>query len=331
MRQYDVYALGNALVDLEYAVEDADLVELALDKGVMTLVDEAQQARIMAHLHAHPHRRGAGGSAANSVIALAQLGGRGAYSCKVADDELGQFYLNDLIAGGIATRAERAREPGDTGRCVVLTTPDSERTMCTCLGISNALSVRDIDREALRAAEYFYTESYLTTSPSAHAAVIEARTIAEQAGVKTALSLSDPNIVKYFSAGVRELIGAGLDLVFANEAEALGMAATDDLQHAVAFMRGIARVFAITRGPRGALVYDGRETIDIAPVPVTAVDSVGAGDMFAGAFLYGLTQGWSHRQAGSLAAAAAAKLVTTMGPRLSRAETQAVLKRIATD
>ena len=151
--------------------------------------------------------------------------------------------------------------------------------------------------------------------------------IARGAGVKTAISLSDPNMVTYFKAGLLEMIGGGVDLLFANEAEAKGMAGNSDLDGALDYLKTIAREFAITRGPKGALVWDGSRMIEIDAVRVQAVDTVGAGDMFAGAFLYGLTQGWGHERAGALASAAAGKLVTSLGPRISAAETQEILRR----
>ncbi|WP_058554637.1 adenosine kinase [Thiohalocapsa sp. ML1] len=325
MKSFDVYALGNALVDMEYEVSPEDLKHLSIDKGVMTLVDEAHQLRIMEHLRERRHHRGSGGSAANSVIALAQLGGTGWYSCKVADDELGHFYLKDLRDGGIATRDTSFLEQGDTGRCVVLVTPDSDRTMCTYLGISGNLSLHELDQDALKASKWFYTEGYLVTSDTARVAAIEARKLCERHGVKTALSLSDPNMVRFFKDGLKDMIGDGVDMIFANEEEAMGMADADNLDGAIAYLKTIAREFAITRGPKGALIWDGAQAIDIDPVPVTPVDTVGAGDMFAGAFLYGLTQGWSHQRAGDLASAASAKLVTSLGPRLPKEETQAIL------
>jgi sugar/nucleoside kinase (ribokinase family) len=328
MKSFDVYALGNALVDMEYEVSPEDLKHLSIDKGVMTLVDEAHQLRIMEHLRERRHHRGSGGSAANSVIALAQLGGTGWYSCKVADDELGHFYLKDLRDGGIATRDTSFLEQGDTGRCVVLVTPDSDRTMCTYLGISGNLSLHELDQDALKASKWFYTEGYLVTSDTARVAAIEARKLCERHGVKTALSLSDPNMVRFFKDGLTDMIGERVDMIFANEEEAMGMAEADNLDEAMAYLKTIAREFAITRGPKGALVWDGAQAIDIDPVPVTPIDTVGAGDMFAGAFLYGLTQGWSHQRAGDLASAASAKLVTSLGPRISKDETQTVLKAL---
>ena len=324
MTKYDVYALGNALVDMEYEVGEDDLRHLDIDKGVMTLVDEAHQLRIMQHLRERQHHRAPGGSAANSVIALAQFGGSGFYSCKVADDELGRFYLRDLAAGGVATPAGSFLDTGDTGRCVVLVTPDSDRTMCTYLGISDNLSLHELDARAIRGSKYFYTEGYLVTSDTARAAAIEARKLAEAAGVKTAISLSDPNMVKFFKDGLKEMIGERMDLVFGNEHEAKGMAETENLDEALAYMKTIAREFAVTRGSDGALIFDGTDLIEISPVKVEPVDTVGAGDMFAGAFLYGLTRGWEHKRAGDLASAASAKLVTKLGPRMSDADTSAL-------
>lgn len=328
MRSYDVYALGNALVDMEYEITDADLDHLNIDKGVMTLVDEAHQQRIMHHLRGRKHHRGCGGSAANSVIALAQFGGNGYYACKVADDELGRFYLADLKTGGVATLDGTYLDKGDTGRCVVLVTPDSERSLCTYLGISGNLSVHELDLDAIRSATWFYTEGYLATSDTGRVAAIEARKAAERAGVKTALSLSDPNMVRYFKHGLQEMIGGGVDLIFANEHEAMGLADSDDLDMAADYLKTIAREFAITRGGDGALVWDGKQLIDIDPVKVEPLDTVGAGDMFAGAFLFGLTRGWSHRRSAELASAASARLVTSLGPRLPTAETQRILAQM---
>lgn len=143
MAKYDVYGIGNALVDMEYEIEIADLEALGIDKGVMTLVDEECQSRIMDHLAARPHQRGSGGSAANSMIAVRQFGGTSFYSCKVAGDDLGHFYMKDLLDGGVDTNHHTDKEPGHTGRCVVLVTPDSDRTLCTFLGISGGLSTKE--------------------------------------------------------------------------------------------------------------------------------------------------------------------------------------------
>ncbi|HCB15338.1 MAG TPA: adenosine kinase [Gammaproteobacteria bacterium] len=327
MAKYHVYGIGNALVDMEYEVEVSDLEALGIDKGVMTLVSEEHQLKIMEHLAERHHQRSSGGSAANSIIAVSQFGGTSFYSCKVAADELGHFYMKDLLDGGVDTNHHTEKEPGHTGRCVVLVTPDSDRTLCTFLGISGDLSTKELVEDALCNADYFYTEGYLVTSENARRASIEAKHIAEAAGVKTAISLSDPNMVKFFKTGLMDMIGAGVDLLFANEDEAKGMAGASHLNSVIDYLKTISKEFVITRGPQGALIWDGKGLIEIDPVKVEAVDTVGAGDMFAGAFLYGLTQGWEHRRAGNLAAAASAKLVTSLGPRIPAAETQAVLRR----
>ena len=325
MAKYDVYGIGNALVDMEYEVEAADLEALGIEKGVMTLVDEQQQLRMMDHLAARPHQRGSGGSAANSMIAVRQFGGTSFYSCKVAGDDLGHFYMKDLIEGGVDTNHHTEKEAGHTGRCVVLVTPDSDRTLCTFLGISGGLSAKELVEDALRDSAYFYMEGYLVTSHTARRACVAGKRIAEAAGVKTAISLSDPNMVRFFKPGLLEMIGSGVDLLFANEDEAKGMADTTDLNGAVAYLKTLSQEFVITRGSRGALVWDGQTLNDITPVKVDAVDTVGAGDMFAGAFLYGLGRGWDHQRAGALASAASAKLVTSLGPRIAAAETRAIL------
>jgi sugar/nucleoside kinase (ribokinase family) len=327
MAKYDVYGIGNALVDMEYEVEVADLEALGIDKGVMTLVDEDCQLRMMAHLASRHHQRSSGGSAANSMIAVSQFGGSSFHSCKVAGDALGHFYMQDLLDGGVDTNHHTEKEPGHTGRCVVLVTPDSDRTLCTFLGISGDLSTRELVEDALRNSAYFYMEGYLVTSDSARQACIAARGVAEATGVKTAISLSDPNMVRFFKSGLLEMIGSGVDLLFANEDEAKGMAGVSDLGQTVDYLKTISREFVITRGPQGALVWNGQALFDIDPVPVQPVDTVGAGDMFAGAFLFARGQGWDHHRAGALAAAAAAQLVTRLGPRMTATDTQAILRR----
>ena len=319
MSRYDVYGMGAALVDTEIEVDDAFLAAAAIEKSVMTLVDESRQQELLALLEGHlvASRRASGGSAANSVIATSFFGGRAFYSCRVADDENGRFYLADMGRAGVDTHARAAR-PGDgvTGKCLVMITPDAERTMNTFLGISSTLDVDDLDPTALAASRYLYIEGYLVTSPSARAAAVRARELAEQAGVRTALSFSDPGIVAHFRSGLEEMLGAGIDLLFCNGAEALEWSGAGNIEQAAQALRRVARSFTITLGADGALVFDGRQYHRIAPYPVCAVDSNGAGDMFAGAYLYAITRGQDAATAGALACRAAAELVRHFGPRL---------------
>ena len=325
MKKYHVYGVGNALVDMEFEVEDSFFEQNGIDKGLMTLVDEERQHELMSHLDAFEGKKASGGSAANTIIATSYFGGKSFYSCKVASDELGDFYVKDLLAAGVDSNVAEGRKPGITGKCLVMVTPDAERTMNTYLGITETFSVDELHLPAIIDSEYLYMEGYLVTSDTGRHAAIEARKIAEENGVKTALTFSDPAMVQFFKDGLKDMIGEQVDLLFCNEAEALSWADTDDLQQALESMKQVARTFAVTRGAEGALLYDGRHLIEISPHPVKAVDSNGAGDMFAGAFLYGITHGHSFYEAGNIASLAAARVVSQFGPRLAAAEHREIL------
>lgn len=324
-KKYNVYGMGNALVDMEFKVTSELLTQLAIDKGVMTLMDETQQTEVIKNLP-KPWKKCSGGSAANTLVAISQLGGKGFYSCKVADDEGGLFYLKDLLNCGLHTNLTVENRPsGITGKCLVLVTPDADRTMNTFLGITGDLTTQELDETALKDSEYLYIEGYLVTSPTAKQTAIFAKNIAEKAGVKTSFSLSDPNMVEFFREGVLEIIGDGVDLLFANETEALKMANTGDLDTAIDYFKNIAQTFAITCGKEGSLIFDGEKLIEIPAFPVTAVDTVGAGDMYAGCLLYGITNGLSWESAGKLASQASAELVTNFGARLETDKLQQLL------
>ena len=326
MTKYDVYALGNALLDIEFEVSTQILQTLGIEKGVMTLLDEAAQDKIISNLAQYDRKRSCGGSAANTLIAISQFGGKSFYSCKVADDEPGKFYTQDLLDCGVATNLEHhAPESGVTGKCLVFVTPDADRTMNTFLGISGELSNAELVPEAIKNAEYTYIEGYLVSGEHSKQAAVKAREMAQAAGNKVAFTLADLNMVKFFKPGLLEIIGSGVDFLFANESEALLMAETEDLNVAIDYLKTLAKGFAITRGPAGSVVFDGEKLIDIAPFPVKAIDTVGAGDMYAGAFLYGITNGMNFREAGHLASFASATLVTSLGARLKTEEVQALL------
>lgn len=322
MSKYHIYGLGAALVDTEIDVTDDDLANMGIDKGLMTLVDRSRQEEIMQNLEGHlvHSKQASGGSACNSIIAASYFGASTFYSCKVADDALGEFYMNDLRAAGVDADYSQKSAEGLTGTCLVMITPDAERSMNTYLGISETLSTAELNETALAEAEYLYMEGYLVTSPTGRAAAIRAREVAEQHGVKTALSFSDPGMVEFFRDGLQEMLGQGVDMVFCNEEEALGWAQTRSLDEAIAALKQVAKTFAITLGAKGALVFDGSELIEVAPRQVKAVDTNGAGDMFAGAFLYAITSGKSFAEAGRLASVSAAEVVSHYGPRLPAAK-----------
>ncbi len=330
MADYDVYGVGNALVDMEFAVSDEALQEFEVDKGLMTLIDEQRHDALMNALSDQHGKRGSGGSAANTVIACAQLGGKTFYSCKVANDETGTFYMNDLAKCGVSSNLTMDnREDGVTGKCIVMITPDAQRSMNSYLGITTGLSVKELDEDAIKNAKIAYIEGYLVPELNARNAAIQVRKIASDAGVKTALTLSDINMVKFFKDGLLEIADGGLDMMFGNEDEAREMFGVDSIEGCVEGMKGLAKQFAITRGEKGATLFDGNKVIDIDAVKVNPVDTNGAGDMYAGAFLYGLTHGLDFEQCGELAGTAAAKLITQFGARMSLADMNEISKQFS--
>jgi sugar/nucleoside kinase (ribokinase family) len=330
MKVYDVYGLGAALVDTEIEVCDELLTQCGVDKGVMTLVDEERQHELLGHLSDAmiASRRASGGSACNSVIASSFFGSKSFYSCKVAADDNGSFYLDDLERAGVDFNDNANAEAGITGKCLVMITPDAERSMNTFLGISERLSVAELDEEALANSNWLYYEGYLVTSPTGRAAAVKARELAEANNTKTALSFSDPGMVEFFKDGLSEMLGDGVDLVFCNEHEAKGWAGSDDLDEAVAAIKKVAKMFAITLGAEGALLFDGEKEIRIKGNPVKAVDTNGAGDMFAGAFMHAIAQGRSFQEAGDFASLASSRVVADFGPRLHPEQHEELLKEI---
>lgn len=324
---YDIYGIGNALVDQEYEVADHFFRDAQIQKGVMTLIDEAQMHKLRARLQAQyqPKKRACGGSAANTIIGATYLGAKTFYSCNVAADDDGDFYAQDLAAAGVDSNINGHRDQGHTGKCTVMVSPDAERTMNTFLGITSDLEAKHINESALAQAKYAYIEGYLVTSPTSRAAAIKVRELARKHGVKIALTSSDPAMAQYFRDGLLEMIGEGIDMLFCNEEEAQLLAGVYNLDEAIAFIKSKTKTFAITRGAKGALAFDGKTLHQIAAHEVTAVDTNGAGDAFAGAFLYALTQGHDFPAAGRLASAVSAKLITQFGPRLEAQQYQALL------
>ncbi|MGY8790003.1 MAG: adenosine kinase, partial [Pseudomonadales bacterium] len=227
-----------------------------------------------------------GGSAANSIYAISQFGGNTFFSCKVANDEFGDYFVQELGDLNIHTNLGDDREDGVTGKCLVMVSPDAERTMLSYLGISETLSKNEIDVEALKDSEYLYLEGYQVTSDSGREACIYAREIANDNGVKTSITLSDPAMVQFFRGGLQDMIGDGVDLLFANNVEAKEWAGTETVEDAIEELKKIAKQIVVTCGSEGAQLFDGEKNISIASHSVKAVDSNGAGDMFAGAFLY---------------------------------------------
>ncbi|WP_296702950.1 adenosine kinase [Algoriphagus sp.] len=329
MKKYDVTGIGNALVDIEFKVTDQFFADNGVEKGLMTLVDEDRQNALMEVINAKQAKKQCGGSAANSVIAVSQFGGKSYYSCRVANDQMGHFFMNDMKSAGVDHNLNELHlEEGITGKCLVMVTEDAERTMNTFLGITSTYSIKDVNDTAILNSQYLYIEGYLITSENGKNAMIHAKKIAEENGVKVAMTFSDPAMVKYFKDPMTEVVGASVDLLFANEEEAMIFTGKDNLLEAREELKKIAKHFVITQGKNGAMIFDGDTFIDIEPYETTAIDTNGAGDMFAGAFMYGITNGHSYASSGKLASMASSKIVSQFGPRLEWHQAKDILNRL---
>ena len=328
-KKYNVFGIGNALVDIVTEVNDQFLQDHNIEKGLMTLVDEEHQTRVSYAINLVKSERQCGGSAANSIIAVSQFGGSSYYSCKVADDEFGHFYKKDLKANGVDSNLHNEElESGITGKCLVMTTEDASRTMNTYLGITSNYSRAEIKEEVLKDAQYLYIEGYLVTSENGLDAMKYAKKLAENNGVSTALTFSDPSMVKYFRDQMISVVGASVDLLFCNEEEAMLFTGKDNLSEAREALKKDAKRFVITLGKNGALIFDGNTFLDIEPYKVRAIDTNGAGDLFAGAFLYGITNGHSFADSGTLASLASSKVVTQFGSRLEWHQAKEILAKL---
>lgn len=328
-KKYDVCAIGNALVDYEIEVEDQFFAENQVEKGLMTLVDEERQAQLLNEVQGKVRKKQGGGSAANTIFGLSLFGGKGYYTCKVANDEDGQLYVNDLNESGIDSNLNgNPLHEGTTGKCLVMITPDAERTMNTFLGITSDLSENELDIQAIKDSNYIFLEGFLVSSPTGLVAMKEAKRLANENGTKVSLTFSDPSMVKYFRDQMIDVVGDGLDLLFCNIEEAELFTGEEGLENVKKAMEKVANQFVITFSEKGSLVYDGTNYIDIQPFPTKAVDSTGAGDMFAGAFLYAINNGHTYEEAGILASAASSAVVGKYGPRLKKELVDQILNKV---
>ena len=325
MSHYDLYAIGNALVDSEYEVSDALLQKMGISKRHMTLIDTPRRAELLNHVsHLQPRQTG-GGSAGNTVVALAQLGGKAFYSCKVADDNLGDFYVKDLQAQGVDTNLTHTRaSEGQTGSCMVLVTPDAERSMCTFLGVSAELDDAALHAQDIAKSKIYYMEGYLAASPTGLNAALKGRQIAREAGVALALTLSDVSMIQFCKAGLDAMLGDGVDYLFCNQEEAQVWCGTQDLEAVRSALKKLAKTVCLTRGPEGSEVLTADQSWHVPAEKVKAIDTNGAGDMFAGAFLYAITRGYAPNLAAALGNQAAATVVSQHGNRLTLGQLSAI-------
>jgi sugar/nucleoside kinase (ribokinase family) len=312
--RYDVTGIGNALVDVIAPSTEEFLVEHGLVKGSMTLVEIDRASQLYSALGTAVEM--SGGSAANTVVGLASFGGRAAYIGKVDTDDLGEVFGHDMRAVGVTFRGGGIDHGTPTGRCVIVVTPDAERTMNTCLGVSSLLGVGDLDESVIADASVLYMEGYLYDRDAAKAAFRRAAEVAHQHGRIVSLTLSDSFCVERHRDDFRALVRDNVDLLFGNHDELLALYETDSFEDAIAALRGECTMAAITTGADGCVVITEHDVLHVPAVPVPAViDTTGAGDLFAAGFLYGLTSGRDLYQCGMLGSIAAAEVIAHVGPR----------------
>lgn len=323
---YDVFGLGNALVDTEVRVDEGFLSKNEIAKGHMTLVDSPRMVELVSALEDQPRVRSSGGSGANTIVAIQSLGHTTGYGCKVSDDATGKFFVEHMQEIGVDVNVNAISEDGHSGQCLVLITDDAERTMNTDLGISATLSSADVNFERLRGAKYFYAEGYLSASPDSAGAVKAAREAGAETNVATAISLSDPSMVELFRDQLEDMLGNGCELIFCNEEEALTWAKTDRLDIAIAELKDISPEVYVTLGAAGSVAVVGGHRHDAAGFPSQAIDTTGAGDIYAGACLAARLDGEDPATAARFANYCAAKLVAQYGARLENPAAYLALK-----
>ncbi len=324
---YDVYGIGNALVDVQSQVSDEILRQTGFDKGIMTLVDNDKQQDLLGQLDANAFNRCPGGSAANTIVGIAEFGGKAAYVGKVGNDSMGQFFLDEMRGIGISIEATPATDD-PTGTCAILITPDAQRTMLTNLGASGVLSADDIVESEVEQSKYIYIEGYLLCGPETRSAAYRAIELAQKHGVKIAFTASDPFLVNTNREEIWDLVKGPVDMFFCNEEEARSLTGHEDSSDCAQEIHKHCENVALTLGADGSILMNEGDIIRIEGVSVEAVDTTGAGDMYAGGLLFGITNGLDWQQAGKLASHAAGRIVSQMGARLENKFSEEEIKDI---
>jgi sugar/nucleoside kinase (ribokinase family) len=315
--ELDVVGVGNAIVDVLAQASDAFLDQHGLAKGSMTLIDEARARELYSSMG--PAREASGGSAANTMAGVASLGGKPAYIGRVCNDQLGEIFSHDMRASGIHFAVPPAAEGPSTARCLILVTPDAQRTMNTYLGACVNLCPQDVDEDLVRRGKVLYLEGYLWDRPKAKEAFVKAASIASAAGRKVALSLSDSFCVARHRDSFLDLVAHHVDILFANEAEIKALYASDSFEDAARQARAHTKLAALTRGAQGSVLIAGDEQVHVAAEPIArVVDTTGAGDLYAAGVLFGLTRGEPLARAGRRGSIAAAEIIGHYGARPER-------------
>lgn len=326
-KTYDVVGIGNAIVDVLVQANDDLIDNFELTKGTMALVDEAQAERLYASVG--PGLETSGGSAANTLAGVAQLGGRAGFIGRVRNDQLGGIFTHDIRSVGARFDTPAATEGPSTARCLILVTPDAQRTMCTYLGASVGLDPADLDLDMVAQAKVLYLEGYLWDSDEAKAAFITAAEVARAHGGEVALSLSDAFCVERHRESFQELVDGHVDILFANEMEITALYKANSFEEAADQVRGRCKLAALTRSEQGSVVLNGAGTHSVAPFQLgPLLDTTGAGDLYAAGFLHAYTQGQAVEACGRLGSLCAGQVVTQLGPRPQGSLKQLVVQHL---
>lgn len=325
-KDIDLYAIGNGLVDIQFQVSDSDIEELGLPKGEMRQSGFDSDRILEKFNNSHNRNICSGGSAANSVIAFAGFGGKACYTTALGDDKFGRFYKQEFDNFGIELNSRLSKEE-PTGKCIVLISPDSERTMNTVLGANKLLSPDYINDDWVRRSKWIYLEGYELTGETNTKAFLKAIEIAKSSGTLISTTFSDAFIINQYPDRIKEIASLS-DLAFCNEKEAMLFTGSNDFDTAFDLIAEKVPNVVITCGSKGSRIKFGGEIVDIQPYPAKAIDTTGAGDMFAGAFLYGITHKLSLQDAGNLASLASSIIVSQFGARLARSEYNLIKHRI---
>jgi len=314
-KAFQVVGIGNAMVDVLAHASDGFLTENGIKKGIMQLTDRDRGVELYGLVG--PAQEISGGSAANTIAGVAHLGGRTAYVGKVKDDQLGEIFAHDLRAQGAVYETAMASSDHDaeTGRCIVLVTPDGERTMNTYLGVTEFLEASDIDEAQMAAADWIYLEGYRFDGPDSVAAFDKAINACKGAGGRVSLTLSDPFCIERHRDAFRAMLKDHVDLLFANRAEILSMYQTDDFDSALTQAAAEVEIVACTEGENGAHILSGKQRLHVPAIPTDIVDATGAGDLFASGFLWGMAEGHDLLACGTMGCIAASEVISHIGAR----------------
>ena len=325
-KSYDILAVGNAIIDVFSQCDDDFLQQHAIEKGGMNLVDAAASQSLLAAISAvAPPQLISGGSAANTAVGLAALGGKAAFIGRVPDDELGAAFCRDINAAGVTFAATPAENGAPTASSIILVTPDAARSMNTFLGASIEFQPDDINLAAVADAAVIYLEGYLFDAPAGPAIFAQAAQMAAQHQARIALSLSDPWCVDRHRADLRHYVTDHVDILFANEDEAISLVKTDH-PTSVQMLRGLVDEVVITRGPLGAVICHAGQQIVVDAMPQgPVIDTTGAGDLFAAGYLFGRTHGYDAQMSGQIASLLAGEVISHIGAR-PHADLQALIK-----